>query len=584
MTIIAGVFSFRTGIDVPALVCDALRSSISRDPQDGPVEFKVPGAYLVKVDIGAFSEPAHHCSEKGSVSVLAGEALLADGVADGQTRDRHLLALHQQWDRDDFSALRHSAGTFCAAYFDPGRATGHLVADRLGLRTLYYAVHGDFVYFASALRILEGLDVLPKVADVQALAEITGFGYPFGPGTPYAGIKMLLPCEVLTVRPAVISSSRYFDWGSIQPIEVPEEAARAEVFRLFERAVHRRLQGDGTTFAYLSGGLDSRVVVAALRAHQVHTYTFNYSLAGTQDQVFAKQYAEKCGAIHHELPTEPGPNWSAVMAETWAASSARKARDAERPHVVWTGEGGSVGLGHVYISPKIVRQLRAGDWEGGIQTFLSEQSKSLLTRILKPEVARQFHGHLVRQIKGELLSLRQPDPVRALYIFLNLNGPRRHLVNHFETIDQHRLEFQLPFYDSELTEYLTALPVDPCLYHGFYARWLGLFDKTVLEVPWQAYPGHVPSPVPVPANVPDQWSTPASASHQKRLREDLDSRTRSMLADRSFPGAVLNKPVLRLMHLAWRYGIANYDYALKAALVYARYARICTGRYELPTH
>lgn len=582
MTIIAGVFSKRAGGDVPASVCDALRQGMSRDPRDQPIDYKFPGAYLVKVDIGAFGAPAHHCDAQGCASVMAGEPLLADGAAHGETRDQHLLAMHAQWARDDFSALRHSAGTFCAAFYDPARGTGHLIADRLGLRTLYYAIHGDFVYFSSALRILEALEVLPKAADVQALAEITGFGYPFGPGTPYAGIKMLLPCEVLSIRPEGVTSSRYFEWSSIQPLDVPEEQARAEAYRLFQRAMRRRLHGDRTTFAYLSGGLDSRVVVAALRAEQVHTYTFNYSLAGTQDQVFAKQYAEKCGAVHHELPTEPGPNWSAVMAETWAASTARKARDADRPHVVWTGEGGSVGLGHVYISPEIVRQLRASDWDGGIQTFLNQQSKSVLTRILKPEVARRFNGHLVAALKQEMQAQHQADPVRALYIFLNLNGPRRHLVNHFETIDQHRLEFQLPFYDSEFMEYLTALPADPCLYHGFYVRWLELFDRTVLDVPWQAYPGHVPSPVPVPADVPDQWNTPASPAQQQRLRQDLDQRTRAMLADRSFPAGVLNKPVLRLMHLAWRLGLANYDYALKAALVYARYARASAGRYELP--
>lgn len=580
MTIIAGVFSRNPAIDIPVAVSEAFHREISRDRKDERIEYKSQGSYLVKVDIGAFGQAAHHRSEKGAMSVMAGEPLLTEGVAAADTRDKHLLSLHAQWESDDFSGLRHSAGTFCAAFYDPTRGTGHLIADRLGLRTLYYAVHGDFVFFSSALRILEALEALPKAADVQSLAEITGFGYPFGAGTPYAGIKMLLPCEVLSVRPSGLSSTRYFDWSAIEPIELPEEQARTEVYRLFLRAMRRRLAGDQTTFAYLSGGLDSRVVVAALRAEQVRTYTFNYSLAATQDQVFAKQYAEKCAAIHHELPTEPGPNWSAVMAETWAASPARRTRDAERPHVVWTGEGGSVGLGHVYISPEIVAQLRAGDWDGGIRTFLSQQSKSVLTRILKPEVAKNFEGHLAGRMKHELLAQHQSDPVRALYIFLNLNGPRRHLVNHFETIDQHRLEFQLPFYDSELMEYLTALPVDPCLYHGFYVRWLSLFDKTVLEVPWQAYPGHVPSPVPVPEHIPDQWNMPASSLHQAKLRNDLDARTRAMLKDKAFPTQVLNKPVLWLMHRAWSLGLANYDYALRAALVYAKYGGQAKGQFE----
>lgn len=582
MTIIAGVISRNAAVSVPQSVCENLKRSLSRHPSDQAIEFRLGSAYLVKVDIGAFGTPAHHVSDAGAVSVLAGEPLLVGGDARDKERDVQLRFMHATWERDAFDSLRSSSGTFCAAFYDPKRATGHLIADRLGLRTLYYAVAGDFVYFASALRILELLDALPKSLDVQALAEITGFGYPFGAGTPYAGIKMLLPCEVLSIRPEGVSSSRYFEWDSIQPRDVSESEAHAETYRLFQRAIRRRLRGDKASFAYLSGGLDSRCVVAALRAEQVHTYTFNFSLGNTQDQVFALQYAEKCGAVHHEVPTEPGPNWSAVMADAWKASPNRLAREAEHPHLVWTGEGGSVGLGHVYISPEIVKQLRAGDWDGGIETFLRQQSKSLLTRILKPEVAQLFQGHLHARLRVELLAMRQPDPVRALYIFLNLNGPRRHLVNHFETIDQHRLEFQLPFYDSELMEYLTSLPADPCLYHTFYVKWLAQFDASVLGVAWQAYPGHVSSPVPVPSALPDQWSASATKAHEAKLRDDLDARSKEMLLDPGFPAQVLNKTALSLMHMAWRWGLANYAYALKAALVYWRYSKSVGGRFELP--
>lgn len=582
MTILAGIFSRRLGSAVPTTSCESLKRVISRNPSDQPVEVSRDNAYLVKVDIGAFGKPAHHVSDSGAISFLVGEPLLVRAGHEPNERDSDLRVLHADWEQGDFTSARWASGTFCAAFHDARRSTGYLVADRLGLRTLYYVVVGEMVYFASALRILEALQEVPKVLDVPALAETTGFGYPFGAGTAYAGIKMLLPCEVLSVSPEGVSSTRYFEWNAIRPIEVGEGEAIEETFRLFQSAVRRRLHGDRTSFAYLSGGLDSRCVVAALRAEGVHAYTFNFSLPKTQDQVFALEYAQKCGAVHHELPTEPGPNWSAVMAEAWQSSPHRRPRDAEHPQLVWTGEGGSVGLGHVYISPEIVCQMRSGDWDAGIDTFLRQQGKSVLMRILKPEVAAQFKRHLHARLREELLVIRQPDPVRALYIYLNMNGPRRHLVNHFETIDQHRLEFQLPFYDSELMEYLTSLPVDPCLYHGLYVKWLSRFDPSTLAVPWQAYPGHVPSPIPVPDDVPDQWNAPPSTKQQKRLRKELDERSHAMLSDPDFPARLLNKKVLWLMRLAWRWGLGNYDYALKAALVYFKYSKVAEGRFELP--
>ncbi|OGA95638.1 MAG: hypothetical protein A3E79_13935 [Burkholderiales bacterium RIFCSPHIGHO2_12_FULL_61_11] len=582
MTILAGVFSRNPSVRIPDSVCDTLKKNISRDPSDHPIEFRDAQAYFVKVDIGAFDRPAHRVAPTGSMAILAGEPLLTRDGPTGPGRDVHLAYLQTQWDERDFRSLRSASGTYCAAYFDPRTCTGHLVADRLGLRTLYYCVVDDFVYFATALRILEAIPQVPKVLDVLAVAEITGFGYPFGGGTAYADIKMLLPCEVLTIQQGDVKSTRYFHWDAIAPVQATEEEAMAETYRLFQSAVRRRLRGDKTTFAYLSGGLDSRCVVAALRADDLRVYTFNFSLANTQDQAFALEYANKSGTIHHELPTEPGPNWSAVMADAWRASPQRHEQMPEHPGVVWTGEGGSVGLGYVYVSPEIVSLLRSGNLDGAIDIYLRQQNKTILTRFLAPALAAQLSGHLHARLRQELDEIHCADPVRAFYIFLNLNGPRRHLVNHFNTIDQHRLEFQVPFYDSELLEYLTSIAVDPCLYHQFYVKWLGLFDPAVREVPWQAYPRHVTSPVPIPDNLPDQWNAPASRAHQAALDNDLLKRSAAMLSDADFPDQVLRKSSLRLMRLAWRLGLGNYAYALKAALSYYNYWKISGGKCELP--
>jgi asparagine synthase (glutamine-hydrolysing) len=582
MTILAGVFQRNSATPLPDAICHGIRTQLSRDPRDAAIESRFPNAYLAKVDIGAFGAPAHHHSTAGSFAMLAGEPLVNCAGPSGSGRDAHLEFLHGQWDAGDFSSLASASGTFCAAHWDPRTCTGHLIADRLGLRTLYYVVVGEFVFFSTALRILEALPQVPKAMDVTAVTEITSFGYPFGAGTPYAGIRMLLPCEVLTVRNGALESSRYFRWDTIGPVAATEDEAIKEIDRLFQRAVRRRLRGDKTTFAYLSGGLDSRCTVAALRAEQARVYTFNFSLANTQDQVFALEYANKSGAIHQELPTEPGPNWSAVMAETWQASTRRHEQMPERPNLVWTGEGGSVGLGHVYISPEIVRLLRKGDLDGAIDVYLREQNKAIVTRILTPTLASQFQGHLHRRVRAELEAIHHPDPVRAFYIFLNLNGPRRHLVNHFETIDQHRLEFQVPFYDSELLEYLTAIQVEPCLYHALYVKWLALFDPAVCAVPWQAYPGHVPSPVPIPADLPDQWHAPPSAGHRSAQTRDLLARSEAMLKGGLFPSQVLRKGYLHLMRWAWQLGLGDYGYAMKVALTYDRYAKIADGRCRLP--
>lgn len=582
MTILAGVFSRHPSVQIPDSVCESLRRNLSRDPEDRPIEFRAAQAFLVKVDIGAFDRPAQRISPTGSFAMLSGEPLLTcDGPLGGE-RDAHLEYLQKSWDEGDFQILRSASGTFCAAYYDPRTGTAHLVADRLGLRPLYYTVVDELVYFSSALRILEALQDVPKKMDVLSVAETTSFGYPFGGGTPYAGIKMLLPCEILTLQGGDLKSSRYFDWGAIASVQASEEESLKETYRIFQAAVRRRLRGDKTTFAYLSGGLDSRCTVAALLAEGARVYTFNFSPMNTQDQVFALQYANKSGAIHHEIPAGADPDWSSIMAAAWRDSPCRGELMPEHPQVVWTGEGGSVGLGHVYITSEIVNLLRGGDRSGAIDVFLRQQKKLLLTRILNPALARQLAGHLQAQLGRELGAIQYPEPVRAFFIFLNLNGPRRHLVNHFENIDQHRLEFQSPFYDSELLEYLTSMAVDPCLYHRFYVNWLSLFEPAVREVPWQAYPGHVPSTVPIPDDLPDQWTGHPTSGNQPARVSELLERTAAMLSDADFPDRVLRKNSLRLMLWAMKLKLGDYGYALEAALEYRRYWKMTGGRYELP--
>ena len=154
--------------------------------------------------------------------------------------------------------------------------------------------------------------------------------------------------------------------------------------------------------------------------------------------------------------------------------------------------------------------------------------------------------------------------------------------SHFGAIDQHRLEYQMPFNDSEFLEYVTGIAVEPCLYHHFYVKWLSFFSAEVSAVPWQAYPGHVPCPVSVPKSLPDQWTAPVSSSYQAALKADLLRRSSVMLSDKAFPRPVLRKSYLRLMRWAWKLNLRNYGYALRAALKYFRYWKTAEGRHELP--
>src|SRR5690348_9251633 len=199
MSILAGVVRRDPHAVIDDPLCEALRRGISRNAADERIEFREDGAFFVKVDVGAYDRPAHRRAASGSFSVLAGEPLpLGEGI-DDERRDVQLALLHDRLDDGRVDVLRRTSGTFCAAYYDPRRKLAYLIADRLALRPLYYAIDGGLVYFASAMRILESIPTLQKTMDVVSVVEMTGFGYPFGGGTPYAGITMLQACEIVTI-------------------------------------------------------------------------------------------------------------------------------------------------------------------------------------------------------------------------------------------------------------------------------------------------------------------------------------------------------------------------------------------------
>src|SRR5688500_20333163 len=108
----------------------------------------------------------------------------------------------------------------------------------------------------------------------------------------------------------------------------------------------RRLANDRRSVAFLSGGLDSRCMVAELVARGVELHTFNFANDGTKDQVLGDTFAGIAGTRHTRIPRPADPaRWSMTMGSVWGASPLRSALPVERPGPVSSGDGGRVGRG-----------------------------------------------------------------------------------------------------------------------------------------------------------------------------------------------------------------------------------------------
>lgn len=586
MTLIAGMLS-RGDRALKESACASLAQSISRDSADEVHVIRDHRSFFAKVDIGAFGDSGWFEDSTGAFSLLSGEPLIANhDSACRSIRLKDLTTIHEQALENNWEVLTSANGTFSIVHYQPATNRLVLATDKLGIRPIYYWMDDDLIVFASALRILEECPLVPKKMDLRAVTEIVCLDTPLSNRTPYSGIFLLQPAEVVQVTREKILRSQYFRWDEIEVSSEPEEARLATVYKNFQNAITRRLQNDKTTTAYLSGGLDSRCLVAELWKRGVQLQTVNFARPGTQDYFCGNQFAEKIGTTHQILPKAQGdrvPDYSMLMAN--AITEFRDASEGnlagQRPRLVWSGEGGSVLLGSVHLTDSIVALMRSGDIEKAIDAYLAREQIHIPAKLFRPHILENAREVIKQGIREELADLHAPDPGRNFYLYLALNDQRRKLMRHFENIDQHRLEFQLPFFDAQFVSAIMGTPLDWCLRHKFYVKWLSHFSPEVTAVSWQAYPGHEPCPLPAPPDLGYQWDDNYQAIEDAYQQQRVKQQAFELLRDTDFPEHILNRRNLRLAAWIHARGWRDYRYAFEAAQTFHNYSKRCSGEFTL---
>src|SRR2546428_8448596 len=120
MTILAGMFSRDRDSELSEVQVDAVRRALSRGGDAAIAEFRDRRAFLAKIDIGAYGDPAFRIGPSGSVMMAAGHPLLAEAAGRGRSHD--LAVLHERWDADRRGGLDQVQGGFCAIHYPPEAA------------------------------------------------------------------------------------------------------------------------------------------------------------------------------------------------------------------------------------------------------------------------------------------------------------------------------------------------------------------------------------------------------------------------------------------------------------------------------
>jgi len=407
-------------------------------------------------------------------------------------------------------------------FVDTKAKTGHLSRDPFGIKPLYYVHHNDRLIFASELSALQRVGDLELEIDPDALACYLNIGYIPHPQTIYCRVRKLPPGHRLCFDANGPDQPERFHRLADPPTQIlPYEQAVLELRQRVEQAVVSQRIADVPLGAFLSGGLDSAIVVACLSRHAsepVKTFSIGYTDHARYDETgYARIAADHFKTEHHEFrlnfkdvleTVEPMLNH---LGEPFADSSllpTSLVSKYTRQHVTvaLSGDGGDElfggywrYLGHHYLGryhrwPAFVRK---GLIEPLLRMMPSARSTPRLDRLrqaqklIKGDLADPMDRHLTwarymdddlsaellgqqrtrgakdylnriyRAAPGDWRNSAPADPLDRILLADLAVGLPADMLHKVDTASMyHSLEVRVPLLSKELVDFAAGLPIE----------------------------------------------------------------------------------------------------------------------------
>lgn len=220
------------------------------------------------------------------------------------TTDNELLVSIYHSTRS-FEFLKNVDGYYAAALYDKEEKTLYLITDRYGFKPLCWGVvNGDLVWSSELKGFLGHADFKPLI-DRGAVEEFFDIGYLLENRTWFESIELVPPASILTfdIKKSKVSIQQYWSLGEIDTIKghIDEREIIEEIGRLFKESVRKRVNNDERIGITLSGGLDSRAILAAVPEDYKPLHTFTFGQEGCNDVKIASKVSKVKGTEHHAL-------------------------------------------------------------------------------------------------------------------------------------------------------------------------------------------------------------------------------------------------------------------------------------------
>jgi asparagine synthase (glutamine-hydrolysing) len=494
-------------------MCDVIRH---RGPDDEGIHVE-PGAGLGMrrlsiIDLSTGHQPIHNEDETVWI-VFNGEIynyrelrrqLEAAGHRFYTSSDTETIVhAYEQWGEDAIARLR---GMFGLAIWDRRSATLLLARDRAGIKPLHYVEAGDRLYFGSEIKSLIAAGVVDREIDLHALDHYLAFLYAPADRSMFKGVRKLPPGHLLRWREGRAEVRRFWQIDAAEPFDGSPQEAAAHLRTVLADAVRSHMVSDVPLGAFLSGGVDSSIVVGLMAEasdRPVRTFSIGFEEPEFDELEHARAVARHFGTDHHEVVVRPDgvqildrlvehfdePFADSSAIPTWYVSEVA----SRHVTVVLSGDGGDElfgGYDRYLPHPRVARFDRLPipglrHAAGALWPMLPHgvRGKNFLRHVSRPADARYLDSITFFQ-SDERRALYTPDVQTAinsdhadaqflsrLRRFAALPPHSRMMRLDFETylpedvltkVDRmsmaHSIESRVPLLDNQVIEFAAALP------------------------------------------------------------------------------------------------------------------------------
>ena len=262
------------------------------------------------IDTSAAGNQPFHSEDKNLTVVFNGEIynylelrkeLESTHTFTTQTDTEVILAAYAKWGID---CVEHFFGMFAFALWDEKQSQLLIARDRLGVKPLYYSETEQGFVFASEIRAILSTGWIERRIDANAAADYLRYQTVHAPHTIIEGVHMLMPGHRMVVDAKGIRTERWWDLTDNRVRldgSESKESIHKHINELLQSSVELRMRADVPFGAFLSGGIDSSIVVglmSRISSHPVNTFSITFNEQAYDESPYSELIAKRFNTRH----------------------------------------------------------------------------------------------------------------------------------------------------------------------------------------------------------------------------------------------------------------------------------------------